>query len=73
MSFKPEVQADASGKWYPNGLAFATAGEAEAYVLELSMRWTAVRDTRVVESTEPVSHAIVDGALQRTEPDNAAA
>jgi hypothetical protein len=29
MSFKPEVQADATGKWYGNALRFATRAEAE--------------------------------------------
>jgi len=28
-SWKPEVTADSTGKWYANGLAFATKAEAE--------------------------------------------
>jgi hypothetical protein len=35
MSFKPEVQADDTGKWYGNALCFATRAEAEAQVAEL--------------------------------------
>jgi len=65
MSFKPEVIADSSGKWCGNAVAFATAAEAEAYVLDLAMRWTAVRDTRVVESAEPVNYAVIDGKVTR--------
>lgn len=65
MSWKPEVIADSSGKWTPNGLAFATREEAEANVRDLSCRWTAVRETRVVESDQPVNYAWVDGALVR--------
>jgi hypothetical protein len=61
MSFAPEVIADHSGKWVGNALRFRTHGEAEAYVLDLSMRWTSVRDTRVVESDDPANYHIVDG------------
>jgi len=62
-SWKPEVQADSSGKWYPNGLAFATQEEAEAYARDLSMRWLAVRETRSVASDEPVNYSYRDGKL----------
>lgn len=55
MSFKPEVIADGSGQWCPNGLAFETEEEARVWVQDLSMRWLAVRETRVVESEEPVN------------------
>jgi len=40
-SWKPEVIADSSGKWCPNGLAFAKKEDAEAWVSDLSCRWTA--------------------------------
>lgn len=51
-SWKPEVVADSSDQWTPNGLAFARKEDAETWVSDLSMRWTAVRDTRVVPSEE---------------------
>jgi hypothetical protein len=51
-SWKPEVIADASGRWCPNGLAFARKEDAEAYAIDLACRWTAVSDTRVVPSEE---------------------
>ena len=54
-SWKAEVIADNSGKWCSNALRFATKQEAEDYVLDLSWRWTLVRETRVVESDEPVN------------------
>jgi len=69
MSFKPEVQADDTGKWYGNALCFATREEAEAQVTDLMMRWTAVRDTRVVESDDPVKYRYVDGRLESVVPD----
>jgi hypothetical protein len=67
MSWKPEVIADSTGKWYPNALCFATKEEAEANALDLSMRWFAVRDWRAVESDDPVNYAWVDGKLVRLE------
>lgn len=56
MSWKPEVIADSSGKWSGNALRFETKHEAEVWVQDLMMRWFAVRDTRVVECDDPVSH-----------------
>ncbi len=64
MSYKPEVQTDDTGKWYGNALRFTTRAEAEAQVQDLMMRWFAVRDTRVVESDEPVNYRYVDGHLE---------
>jgi hypothetical protein len=55
MSFKPEVIADSSGKWTGNALRFETEQEAKTYVDDLMMRWTLVRDTRIVTSEEPVN------------------
>jgi len=54
MSFAVEVIADNSGKWCGNALRFATRADAELYAVNLSMRWTLVRDWRVVESADPV-------------------
>lgn len=65
MSWKPEVKADSSGKWVGNALRFATNEEAEAYVANLMYRWTAVRETCVVESEDPVNYVWKDG---RAEP-----
>ena len=51
-SWKPEVTADSTGKWYANGLAFATKAEAEASARDLASRWLAVREWRAVESDQ---------------------
>lgn len=56
MSWKPEVQTDSTGKWYRNGLAFATKEEADANAYALAMRWFAVREWRAAESDEPVNY-----------------
>ena len=63
MSFKPEVIADSSGKFCGNALRFATREEAEANVKDLERRWIRVRQTRVVESDDPVNYRYVDGKL----------
>ena len=63
MSFKPEVIADSSGQWCGNALRFATREEAEANVQNLMMRWFAVRETRVVESDDPVNYRWEEGRL----------
>jgi hypothetical protein len=48
--FIVEVIASAGGEWTPNALSFETEADAEAYALDLSRRWTAVRETRVVDT-----------------------
>ena len=65
VSFAMEVIADGSGKWCGNALRFATREEAEQYVGDLANRWTLVRETRVVESGDPVTNKIVDGVMSK--------
>lgn len=67
MSWKPEVIADSTGQWYSNGLRFATEQEAKDYVADLAMRWTAVRDTRVVKSDDTVTHTMIGGKAYTVE------
>jgi len=63
MSFAPEVTTDNSGKFYGNSVRFATREEAEANVANLASRWFLVRETRVVEATDPVNYQWVSGNL----------
>lgn len=63
-SYAPEVIADSSGKWCGNQLRFATREEAEQNVYDLAMRWFMVRETRVVESDEPVNYTYHDRKLR---------
>jgi hypothetical protein len=63
-SYAPEVIADNSGQWTGNQLRFATREEAEQNVYDLSMRWMMVRETRVVESDDPVNYSYVDRKLR---------
>jgi len=62
MSWKPEVIADRSGKWESNALRFASRNEAESYAYDLFMRWTAVKEWRVVESEDPVNYTWTAGS-----------
>lgn len=58
MSWKVEVIADNSGEWAGNDLHFATKAEAQVYARDLMERWTAVRETRVIESPTAVNAGI---------------
>lgn len=55
MSYKVEVIADNSGHWISNALRFPDQRSAETYGAGLAWRWTAVRDWRVAESSDPVT------------------
>jgi hypothetical protein len=56
VSWKAEVTTDGHS-WAGNALRFGTPEEAKGYASDLFMRWTSVRDTRVVHVEEPVTHA----------------
>jgi hypothetical protein len=62
-SFAGEVIADSSGKFYGNQMRFATKQEAENYIANLMFKWTAVRETRVVKTNDPVNYRFVDYEL----------
>lgn len=49
--FKVEVIADTAGNWTGNALTFDTVEKAKQYADNLFMRWTAVREWRVIEET----------------------
>jgi hypothetical protein len=59
-------------KWCGNALRFATREEAEANVRDLMMLWFAVRETRVVESDDPVNYRYVSGRLESLKPEELA-
>jgi hypothetical protein len=52
MSYKAEVLTIGDTNYCGNGLRFRERAEAEAYALNLSKRWLAVKDYRVVESQD---------------------
>jgi len=61
---KPEVQTDDSGRWYRNGLAFATEQEALDNAQDLKRRWYLVRAVRATQSDEPVNYSYVNHQLR---------
>jgi len=62
LSWAPQAITD-SGHWVGNRLRVATKEEAEKYVAELSL----VRNTRVIESSDPVNYRWENGRLVRHE------
>jgi hypothetical protein len=52
QSFKVEVQTDSTGQWYGNACRYRTREDALREGESLFMRWTAVREWRVSESTD---------------------
>jgi hypothetical protein len=63
MSFTTEVRTDILATWIGNGLRFAAREEAEAHALHLKKGALSVRDSRIVETDDPVSHRFIDGKL----------
>jgi hypothetical protein len=63
MSWKGEVQTDSSGKWYDNAVRLPDEKQAMEYTYDLFMRWTAVKEWRVVQSEDPVNYDWVAGQL----------
>ena len=57
-SWTAEVIADERGVWRKTTMYFATKEEAERYAMNLKYQWAAVRDTRVVPSTKPVTFTL---------------
>lgn len=54
-SFKAGVKTAGDRDWVFNGMRFATFDQAAQYVSDLAGRWTAVRDTTVLPSSDPVT------------------
>lgn len=63
-SYAPEVIADSTNKWCRNALRFATREEAEANVADLFSRWFAVKETRVVETSDEPNYRWVNNRLE---------
>ena len=65
-SWKAEFQVVSDPKWYDNSIRLPNKEMCDVYALEKSLAWTAVRDFRVVESTDPANYTLLtDGTLHR--------
>jgi len=60
LSWAPQVITD-SGQWAGNALRFAAKEEAEKYAAEFSL----IRNTRVVETSDPVNYRWENGRVVR--------
>lgn len=67
MSYAPMVRTTDGGPFAGNGLRFATREEAQAWLDDLVMRWYAVTDVRVDESTDPVNYTLKNGLLEEVQ------
>ncbi len=56
MSYQAMVKVTGELGYTANGLRFATRAEAEAYAADLYSRWTAVQQTRVDKSADPINY-----------------
>jgi len=62
-SWKPEVVADDTGKWYDNGLRFRTEDEAYRSASDLAGRWTLVRKWRATPSDDDPNYRISEDGV----------
>lgn len=69
MSYKLEVKTMGDTNFASNGLRFATEEEGKAYERDLTGRWFAITESRVVESNDPVTHVIKDGIMSEYVPE----
>ncbi|MGV8080985.1 MAG: hypothetical protein AB2L22_13125 [Syntrophales bacterium] len=52
MSYRVDVRTIGDPGYYSNGLRFRDQADAESYAVDLSLRWLAVEDYRIVESMD---------------------
>ena len=65
MSYKLGVKTPGDVEFISNALCFETEKEAEDYGRDLFSRWTAVKETKVSLSDEPVNHRFINGQAER--------
>jgi hypothetical protein len=63
-SWKPVVQTDDTGKWYENGLRFATQDEAKASARDLAARWMLVRAHSAMPDEAEPNYRYAAGQLE---------
>ena len=64
MSWKPAIDTGGTGRFYDNGLRFATYQEAFDYARSLANRWSQVKAFSAIESKDPASSAWINGQLE---------
>lgn len=61
MSFQYVIKVYGEEPYYPNGVRFATEGEAKKAGANKLWNWTMAEDFKVVQSEDPVNYRWVDG------------
>jgi len=67
-SYRPMVRDHASTTFAGNALRFATASEAGMYLIDLTMRWSAVADIRIDLCDDPPNYEWLDGRARPLRP-----
>jgi hypothetical protein len=65
MGFKLGVKTAGDTEFISNALCFETEKEAEDYGNDLSSRWMAVKETKVLPSEETVNYRFTNGRAER--------
>lgn len=69
-SYSGQVRVLGETEFVGNQLRFATEAEAKASVTELASRWLSVEDTRVIPTSDPVTHRFENGKAVSLEATN---
>ena len=67
-SFRLEVQTEVHGKWTFNALRFGSKEEANSYGRDLWARWSSVREWRVTECDDAITHTWTPEGLKEISP-----
>ena len=62
-SWKAQIATAEDPDWVDNGIRLATKKEAVMYACDLASRWTAVVESRITESEDPVNYTYENGTL----------
>lgn len=65
MGFKLGVKTPGDTEFVFNALCFETEQEAEDYGRDLFSRWSAVKETKVLTSDEPINYRFTNGQVER--------
>ena len=66
-NYRPEISTDGGKSFGQNAQVFATKEEAETMAKDIFNRWMLATDYRASETTDPVTHKIVDNVLSPVE------
>ncbi len=62
-SWKVQIATAEDPDWVDNGIRLATKEQAVMYACDLASRWTALVESRITESEDPVNYTYENGRL----------